>query len=277
MSSHSLRFIGLIVAFCSQLITIPMAIPNMAQVVNSTDRNASTQREAGRLWEQLIAAKGGRERLYAVHNIVISSRGQYNRGLKTNPLREEAIYVFPNKVWSWRDYRPDVFGLVVKMINYDSNMEYIITPDAPHAPPMPITDRQNRYSLMFDLLEYLPETKWLKPVPVKASKARIGLRTMDVVQTRVGGKRVDFALDSTTHLPVKVSFYDSLNSNANLFQTVNLSDYTEVNGIKIPQRLESRDGSTDNVRVQFNVAYDESIFVTLSPIAAGAEAWKPKR
>jgi hypothetical protein len=97
------------------------------------------KQEAQRLWELAIAAKGGRERLYDVRNMVFSSRGEYLTHLgKRNPARHDELVVFPNKIWFWDDLRPDVFGLTVGMYNYDTNMCYFIGPDNPNSPAKPI-------------------------------------------------------------------------------------------------------------------------------------------
>ena len=58
-------------------------------------------------------------------------------------------------------------------------------------------DRKNR-DVLSSLLPYLPETKWLKPVLVEVKVGRIGLQTVDIVETIVKGARVDFALDRRT-------------------------------------------------------------------------------
>jgi len=92
-------------------------------------RMPQQQEEAVRVWERPIAAKGGRERLHSVRNVVISSHGEYaSRLFKKNRVRREELLVLPNKYWFSDDYRPDVFGLTVSMYNYDRNTTYVITP-----------------------------------------------------------------------------------------------------------------------------------------------------
>ena len=46
-----------------------------------TSVKESAQREAKQLWEQAIAAKGGRERLYGVRNMVVSQRATFRKNL----------------------------------------------------------------------------------------------------------------------------------------------------------------------------------------------------
>ena len=47
-------------------------------------------------------------------------------------------------------------------------------------------------------------TRWLEPDPLRARKARLGLKRVDVVETDADGRRVDYYLDPESHLPVKV-------------------------------------------------------------------------
>src|SRR5712692_9236817 len=74
------------------------------------------QQEARRLWEQAIAAKGGRERLSAVRNVVVSHGGHWN----------VTLYVFPNKLWQWSDDRPTWLGLSVEMHNLERRVAYFV-------------------------------------------------------------------------------------------------------------------------------------------------------
>jgi hypothetical protein len=245
---------------------------------------AKQPEEAVRLWEQAVAAKGGREHLHSVRNMVISSRGEYmTSSFKKNKIRTEELLVFPNKYWSWDDLRPDVFGLTVEMYNYDTNMKYIISDGEPHHPPEPIKERQRNKSLRNAQLSFLLETKWMKPTLVKANTGRVGLRPVDIVQTTVEGERVDFAFDRKTHLPVRVSYYDVVRGKTYIMALA-LSDYIEISGIKVPQtskvdegdKYKYGEGVKYKASYQFNVEYDPEIFVKPPPLEAGPEAWRRK-
>jgi hypothetical protein len=122
------------------------------------------------------------------------------------------------------------------------------------------------------------ETKWVKPEPVAVYQDTIQGRAVDVVQTQVFGKRFDFALDRQTRLLVRVSSYDKLITGGEGFTifNVNLSDYVEVNGIKMPQKTTPDNGAAYSEKIQINVDYNEEIFVRPTTIEAGREAWQPK-
>jgi hypothetical protein len=234
------------------------------------------QKEAERLWEQAIAAKGGRDRLYAVRNMVISTEKDTSSLFTKNKVRREELLVFPNKSWFWDDYRPDVFGLRVSMYNYDSNMSYVISDGEPYHQAEPIKNAQKNKALRNGQLSFLLETKWLKPTILKASTGRVGLRSVDIVQTTVEGERVDFAFDRKTHLPVRVSYHDVVKGKTYV-NVQSFSDYKDVAGIKVPQRLEYYEGSKYRASFQFNVEYNENIFIKPLPLEAGPEAWRSKR
>lgn len=231
------------------------------------------QKEAERLWEQAIAAKGGRDRLYALRNMVISTRKDTTSLLPKTQVRREELLVFPNQYWFWDDYRPAVFGVSVHMYNYDNNTSSVFSDDKTDHTPRPTTDFQGRKALINDQLSFLLESKWLKPTIVKANTGRVGPRSVDIVQTMVEGERVDFALDRETHLPVGVSYYDVVKGKTYI-NVQRFSDYVDIGGIKVPQTVEYDNGSKYKAAFQFNVEYNENIFINPPPIEAGPEAWK---
>jgi len=280
MSSRLVTIAALIMLFCSQHAGTR---PRVRRAVSNGGRQESTQQEVRRIWEQAIAAKGGRERLQAVQNLVISKVGNYPTSSgKTNTVRTEAFFVFPNKIWMWMDYRPDVLGLTVETYNFDSRVNYIITSDDPPPIPQAIRPSETSKSHTHGLLSYLLETKWLKPELVSAKTERIRRRTVDVVRTTLRddvegfspeNKYIDFAFDRETHLLIRVSYYHKRGYEEVLDVAENLSDYTEVNGIKVPQKSEVG-GSIEKISIQINVPYNEDIFTKPPSVAAGPEAWK---
>jgi hypothetical protein len=257
-----------------EIVLLIIAINFISLLCYQTDTITSQPAEAIQIWEQAIAAKGGRHRLHAVGNMVISTRGEYaSRLLKKNQDRREELIVFPNKYWFWDDYRPDVFGLIVSMYDYDRNLSYVITGVEPHSPLKPIKGTQRNKAIRNAQLSFLLESKWLRPTIVKASTERIGTHPVDIVQTIVEGERVDFAFDRKTHLLIRIRFHDVVDGKTYVNEE-SYSDYYDVNGIKVPQIIEFKDGSKYRARFQFNVEYNEEIFIKPAPIEAGPEAWK---
>lgn len=275
-----MRFSALIVGLCfsyqgTMLGARESSLTRILQM-DAADTQNEPRQKAARLWEEAIAAKGGRERLYSVKNMVISSTADYVTRLgKKNNVRTVALYVFPNRFWDWSDYRPDVFGVSMHMYNYETKMKYVITLGEPYHALEPIEPNEKKESQTRGLVSYLLETEWLKPIPTSVSREKIGRRQVDVVQTRLDGQRVDFAFDRATHLLIRLSYYSTLN-NRTYISIQRLSNYVEIDGIKVPQTGSVDDGPKYEEAVQFNVDYNPDIFVRPPPLEAGPEAWRPK-
>jgi hypothetical protein len=230
------------------------------------------------------------------------------------------FYEFPDKFWRWNDTRPSIFGLTVTMTNYENNTIYVFGNDlkaltAPCHPDIESNGPQNFYDRCLhqiikqkddrvwgqkqnidqpQIINFM-ETKWIKPIPLKASKGYLDKKwvkfikpddkkkrknLVDIIQTYVLGGRVDFVLDGQTHLPVRIGFYMWWYANSSggqneqvntdeVYWICNLPKYTEINGIKMPYSKE-----TD---VQLNVDYDKNIFSIPTTIEDGPEAWKAKK
>ncbi|MEK6283101.1 MAG: hypothetical protein AABN95_22315 [Acidobacteriota bacterium] len=124
-------------------------------------------------------------------------------------------------------------------------------------------------------LNYLMETRWVRPTPLSVQKGKVGGRDVDIVQTTVheypkGPDRVAFALDRKTHLPLQVIYYAVVRGEE-YSGGLRLSDYAEVNGIQMPGKVGRLKTS-----YQINVEYDESVFEQPPSFSAGIEAWKKK-
>lgn len=278
MTGRLVSAICVLIVLCLQHAGISATTSSVTIRHYSMEQNETRmQREAERIWDQAIAAKGGRERLYAVRNVVISSKGIYRTSHnKGNKIRQEEFYVFPDKFWAWSDYRPDVFGLRIEMVNYEIKAHYVITPDAPRDQPRGMPS-QGSDQIIIGQLYYLLETKWLKPVVMKAIKGRVGLRQVEIVQTKVHDERMDFAFDRESHLLVQVSSYHGRDTGEMLDNVISFSNYTDVNGLKVPSKVTYEDGIDYEVSFQFNVTYDPGVLVNPPTIEAGPEAWRPKR
>ena len=263
------------------LLFLCLTSTGFSQTVLKTPKDS--RQEAERLWEQAIAAKGGRERLYAVENLVVSSRFQGHKNLVQKvELPLEEFYVFPNKFWRWSDGRKVKARLEIELFDFERSLGYYLYPDSskPLRKASEIYPREKQFVFYTQLL-YLMETKWQKPKLLAARTARSGFKKYDVVETIVDFERVNFYFDRKTQLPVRiVNFYAGEISEKTYTVEFDLGDYAEVNGIQMPQKVETTgsfvaDG-TKYVKQQINVAYDKSLFESPPSLEAGAEAWKIK-
>lgn len=250
-------------------------------LVSQINRPVDAAREAELLWAQVIAAKGGRERLYAVKNMVLSSRINYRKNLFIPvELHFEELYEFPAKHWMWADERESgVFGITVEMVNLERKLSYLSYPNDPASPRKLEIYPRDSEPIFEAQLVYLTESQWLKPIPVSKRIERIGLQRFDVVQTLVNGKRFDFFLDRKRHLPVRVVEHYSSEVDPRGEWGFILGDYVNVKGIEMPQsviKFEPLRRVKYEVKQQVNVEFNKEIFERPPSIEAGPGAWKIK-
>jgi hypothetical protein len=261
----------LITSFCL-LTSLPFLSAQIAVVSEQTKAQEGSKQKAEALWEQAIVAKGGRERLYQVNSLVISYQEttRNSLGIVVHRGLVERLYVFPDKSWSWDDGLPPPFHLTVSMSNLERNISCTMYAGASSPKCTEPKDAASFFNQGEGLGRaqylYLLETKWVKPVPISMTKGSIGLKTVDVVQTRVDARRVDYYLDRKTHLPQRVvTFFES----GRVWETYNFSDYIDINGIRMPSVQKK-----GKINFQINPAYDVTIFTRPPSIETGPKAWQ---
>jgi hypothetical protein len=223
------------------------------------------KREAEKAWEALIRAKGGRERLHSITNML------------TEFLTETRLDIFPDKRWSFGNYLdgtpyvdrydaakpPGEFATLGSPNGKNENVAYILSG----------VIRSNR-------IPFLLETKWNKPELVRVRRIKEKKQLLDVIETIVEGDRMDFVYEPEEMLVREVRFYGK----SGLIINYVLSNYTTIDGIKMPQEFEVGDNINNfkpkppgvPIRFQFNVEYDPRLFERPLELTT-REAWKPKK
>jgi hypothetical protein len=240
-------------------------------------------KEAERIWELAIAAKGGRDRLHAVNNLQVSIREKVWYKLRLVPYIEEDLYVFPNKYWEWNDQRKTIFGFDIRVYNQDRDIDlwYTDRGEGGHVGrPVDWVHGKAGLITLYDVqLRYFTETKWVRPIPVSVDQTKLGGHSVDIVQTIVKGyptkdgkdeQRIAFALDRQTHLPLQVIYY-TVTFGKEYSGGVPLSDYMDVGGIQMPSNVYGL-----KAQCQINVDYNEEIFLREPNVGAGIAQWKKK-
>jgi hypothetical protein len=237
---------------------------------------ARAQAEA--LWEQAVAAKGGRERLRSVRNFTVASSSRYERSPRPDVavgISTESLFVLPGRWWSIWDYRPGKLGHGVNLFDFEKGIGYLSSNGRP-APRLERADllEDFRYRFREAQFIYLLETEWVRPMPVRARRERIGFKKVDVVETTVDGARVDFYLDRETHLPFRIvtGATPAARREGRMNLSVNLGDYTDVEGIRMPQQVDRADAS-NRTTYRFNVNYDAELFERPPDPGARAGDW----
>jgi len=247
-----------------------MSWPALCAAVQITEASEKSRQEARRLWEQAVAAKGGRERLHQVNSLAVSYKSERRWLFKKYRQNFERLYVFPNKCWEWLDDVPPL-GLTVRVADLDRHVGWTVY-DIPNPSPSRSADPKKLAEFYEDYIDrsqflYLMETRWVKPELLHATQDWIGLKKVDIVHTIVGEWKVDFYLDRKTHLPQRVVILSNISDRA--FLTYSPSDYAPVNGIQMPHKE-----SGGRLSFQINPAYNEGVFLQKPSLEAGPHAWR---
>ena len=261
---------------------------------------ADSREEAKRIWELAIKAKGGREKLHAVRNMVITSTGDARPVLFIKKKKRiwskkkykditVSFYLLPDKWWMWIDDRPGIFGLNMIMENYETMKEYRVSDGGPFIDEAgnpkergivediePNRESNNKAMLVTRLLE----TKWVQPKVEGVASGKVGRKKVDVIQTKVFNDRLDFMFDKKTHLLLRTVYYyyDKVSKTTGSTGR-RYGDYVEVDGIMLPTKVtveSSHTGdSTSYKTYQINVEYNEDLFKKPPlPIEEAMDAWK---
>src|SRR5688572_27523992 len=212
------------------------------------------------VWEQAIAAKGGRARLHAIRNFVITSETKLSNSPRPEVATREYIErltVLPNRFWQFADYRPGLMGTQGLMLDlarrqvWDSNRR-----------PAPLMLEDLTHSLHESQFLYFLETSSLVPELIRLTASTVDGVRVDVVETQTAGERVDFSFAQDSHLPVRVTAYQKRYTAPNPLarRDYRTRDYRVQDGIQMPRRLYFSSDSDVTVSYRFNVDYDPAIF-----------------
>lgn len=272
----------------------------MAMVVWGQDAaEADSIKEAKRIWELAVKAKGGREKLHAVRNMVITYTDSEAEHVLVRKKRELMaskkkykntsvdFYLLPDKWWYWYDNRPSIWGLHMEMKNYETMKKYIVSDGGPFIDiktwkpkergivedidPKEASDDQDMLILIYKLLE----TKWVQPKIEKLTSGKVGRKKVNVIQTRIYNDRLDFMFDKVTHLLLRAVYY----SKWGFAHGERYEDYVDVDGIMLPTEViveSPHFGESTHYRTyQINVEYNENLFKKPPlPIEEAMDAWK---
>jgi hypothetical protein len=228
------------------------------------------------VWEQAIAAKGGRERLQSVRNFVVRSREDFSRSTRPDVATYETIerlYVVAGKLWEFVDHRPGLMGATGLILDSAHQQAW-----GSNGYPAKSAYPELVYRLTEGQCVYLMETTTVRPKPVSVRSDRLRSSDVDIVETQVAGDRVDFYLDRTSHLPVRIVTFRNLRAGAAPSKRIfRLSDYQAIEGIQMPAKVRFGDDDTDvtSTMYHFNVDYDDSIFNAQS-LRFEANGWMKK-
>jgi hypothetical protein len=238
--------------------------------------------DAETLWEQAIAAKGGRENLLAVRSLVVTERGSGRSPRCQGDNVLQTLYVFPSLFW-----RFGCDGLGPGLLIFDFKQR-VAWGDGGRLPENFVDD----YFMLEGQLLFLLESASVKPDPVAVRRDTVGVRAVDVVETRLSSARIraDYYLDRESHLPLRVVVFRTLSAPPGqgipprdfvLEDHYRLSGYTSVEGLQMPARVSHQNGAYGSMSYRLNVAYDEQVFIDAAndsrrSLRWALDAWEKK-
>ena len=267
-------------------VTLFIAICTLAAQERSPEVD---RREAHDLWEQMIAAKGGRERLAAIRSIEETQHGKLlklgrwwvKKNTETQLVR---VYVLPDRMWQWADEGASALGLKLIVCNLTRDLMYDVIPGVPTSEsPARCGNR-----LWTPQLIYLNESAGVRPEPMRVIRGGHLPRGVDVIEAKVdayGYFRVDFCIDRHSHLPVRVTLWYRQekrrgHSPGDFALHYELLDYVAMEGVMIPRRVIETDILGNRFewgyQVHLNVPFRAEAFTEPPSLENGPYAWMPK-
>lgn len=236
--------------------------------------------EAEKFWNEMIEAKGGREKLHSVSNMLITNDGKPdNLWIK--------FWVYPYKYWNWD--RDSSYYNVKRVIMSNLELRWYINRGRYENKDLGdeayLSDRE---SYQITACTFLLETKWFQPTPIRVTRQKLGRTTIDAIETRFPNLEyyknwgLMYYVDTETLLPkgVAIILRDKV-AKPTLFK-----DYETVNGIQMPTSVENPFGGEyfnpkrqgfRSVKIRLNVDHNKELFEKEPTFESGSNAWKPKQ
>jgi hypothetical protein len=252
---------------CCLLMICLIFLCSMSASTQTRDAPATS---ASALWERMIEAKGGRERLRQIENVLITT----TRVTETERPEAVELIVFPNLRWLWSDQRDSVLGKHLSVLTEKGTWEAYYSPRSRNPLGTAWFPRVNGNENAFvdPHIHFLLETKWLKPILLRSSTRRIGREdfnhaTAEYRKPSGETRKVEFYVDRKTPLVRRAVVFTT---------STDFFDYKSVEGVMVPSRVSvvGKPSLTYPLDFEFNVAFDPEIFKRMPSLADGPNGWK---
>ena len=237
----------------------------------------SNPAEASKLWEKVLAAKGGRERLDAIERFLIIERHR-----KTQRVFNVDLYVFPNRYWLWEDSRPSRIG--VHLTANNGTGDWVAVAERGRQRDIHgvswFAEAGKRHYMIRNHAVFLLDTKWLRPMALELGKGRIGREEFETITADFGMEdqfKFKYYIEKDTLLVRRVSFGADAGAAGATTLYADLSGYRAIDGIMMPSVVKWWDYTPNSIDFGFNVDYDPAIFTRRPAIEDGPDGWKRAR
>ncbi len=248
-----------------------IAIVGVLMMVSAQDRPPKT---AQSVWDQGVAAKGGREALRAVRTFVVRESAVYEDAQPyASGLKRTVVCQPPNGWWEFEDYRPGRFGFSAHVADLETGAEWF-SQGVKATLRMKLKDSIVPYWMKEVQLVYFLETAALHPTPIRLVEGS----DADAVEVDAGGLPAVVHFDRTTHLPMRIEMTRSVQLPPGRVTSTkylySVSSYRDVSGLKLPSRMRIDSSSPRDVDFQVNVDIDPALFRTPPTNVTSPDAWR---
>jgi hypothetical protein len=241
-----------------------------AGVAVSDDETATKARE---LWEKVLVAKGGRERLRKITNLYVAAdQGQ--------GYRQSTLNVFPDYRFDF-SYDPKRENTAIEVSNAKTGIVWWQVSN--EAKPRKYQE-EDVYRNLSQQFIYLLVTSEVDPVPLGLRKEWIGLKRVDVIEVEAKDWRVDYYIDPKTHLPLRVVLPNGLRAHdrGDMNHIIALDDYAAVDNVMMPHKAThtfttNPEKLVERLKFEINANYDPQVFEQAPTTRTSAEAWRAKK
>ena len=249
----------------------PSQVNASAGVAVSDDETATKARE---LWEKVLEAKGGRERLRKITNLyVVADQGQ--------GYRQSTLNVFPDYRFDFA-YEPVEENTSIEVSNAKKGIVWWQIHGNAAKPRK--YEAEDVYRNLHAQVIYLLVTSDIDPVPLRLRKEWLGLKRVDVIEVEAQGWRVDYYIDPKTHLPLRVVLPNGLKAHerGDMNHVITLDDYAAVDGVMMPHKAThtyttNPEKLEDRLKFEINAAYDPQVFEVAPTRRTNGESWRAKK
>jgi hypothetical protein len=211
------------------------------------------------VWEQVLTAKGGREKLHNVHSLAIYLKpAQVMMGGPSTTW----LCVFPDRYFEFQADGPIQRAMVV-----DGTADRVAIDATGIKRAVRHVGSTERNQLMLNQIAFLLESAWLQPQPAETHRNEITVQA--------GGRGFQIFLDKA-NLPERVVSLPMPGEPKRLYD-YRLQHYREFQGIMLPARITSITGMREwtwDADYEVNEKYNPKMFERMPDLADGPEPWR---
>lgn len=266
--------------FLSIVAMMRFAVMAVAIILLGGAARPAQDLEPSGLWNAMVAAKGGRERLHGIQTFAMSLATKFpgfSRQDVAPGVVEEWVVGLPSRLWAWFDYRPGTMGYSVQVWNQPRRLSWV----SRGAQVVEVGERQwagqeRHWLTELETLQavYFLETAYVQPRPL--SVRRQSGSTAEVEVSLPHHTAVYYTVDLTTHLVTAVRMTALVGDPPHPFVSADefvFDGVTPIAGIQVPRRVR-RGGAWGDATFTINPDLDPKIFETAPTGVTSKDDWR---